>query len=70
LYGYVKIQFVLEAANIDQLVQWLDPESKVCGFFASQMMPGPPDMIDLNADFEKAVYKTLKQINDGGHLAG
>jgi hypothetical protein len=34
------------------------------------MMPGPPDMIDLNAEFEKAVYKTLKQINDGGHLTG
>lgn len=22
----------------------------------------PPDMIDLNGDFEKAVYNTLKQI--------
>ena len=62
MYGYVKIQFLLEAASIDQPVQWLDPESEVCGFFGSQMMPGPPDMIDLNGDFEKAVYKTLKQI--------
>jgi hypothetical protein len=62
LYGYVKIQSLLETASIDQLFQWLDPESEVCGFFGSQMMPGPPDMIDLNEDFEKAVYKTLKQI--------
>jgi hypothetical protein len=52
----------IEAASIDQLVQWLDPESEMRDFFASQMTPGPPDMIDLNGDFEKAVYKTLKQI--------
>ena len=38
----------IEAASIDQLVQWLDPESEMRDFFAS--------------DFEKAVYKTLKQI--------
>jgi hypothetical protein len=62
LYGYVKIQFLLEAATIDQLVQCLDPESEVYGFFAPQMMPGPPDTVDLNGNFEKAVYKTLKQI--------
>jgi hypothetical protein len=43
-----QIQLLLEAASIDQLVQWLDPESEVCGFFGSQMMPGPPDMVDLN----------------------
>jgi hypothetical protein len=34
----------------------------MCGFFGSQMMPGPLDMIGLNGDFEKAVYKTLKKI--------
>ena len=62
MYEYVKIQSLLEVASIDQLFQWLDLESEVCGFFGSQMMPGPPDMIDLNEDFEKAVYQTLKQI--------
>ena len=62
MYGYVKSNSSLKHASIDQLVQWLDPESEVCGFFGSQMMPEPPDMVDLNGDFEKAVYKTLKQI--------
>jgi hypothetical protein len=35
----------------------------VYGFFGSQIMPGAPHVINLNAGFEKAVYQTLKQVS-------
>ena len=42
-------------------LQWINPTSQVGGFFGSQIVPGTPHVIELNAAFEKAVYDTLKQ---------
>ena len=45
----------------DSPSQWIDPTSQVDDFFGSQIVPGTPHVIELNAAFEKAVYDTLKQ---------
>lgn len=41
-------------------MQWIDPQTELYGFYASQVLPtGDPPSVELNREFEKAVYQQV-----------